>query len=100
MTVWKYIIDLDNVGRDDNIDVVMPSGAELLTVARTAPVAQPDLDTTVTMWARVNPNNTRVERRLRIVGTGNPGANGVYLGTTIHFNGSGVFHIFDLGEQA
>lgn len=82
MQIFKYELPVK-----DLVAVPMPKGAKVITaqVQRGA----------VTLWAEVDPDAPRVERRFRIVGTGHPfepiGLS--YIGTVQ--NGLLVWHVYE-----
>ena len=84
-TIWKYPLQVT-----DTQEIAMPGGAELLAVQM-----QND---TPTLWARVDTVEPYAPRRIVIVGTGNPGWNGVgeYIGTFQMHGGALVFHAFEV----
>ncbi len=59
MTIWKFPIEVT-----DEQHVNMPRGAKVLTVQFQAG--------SITIWALVDPTASKVKRRVRVVGTGNP----------------------------
>lgn len=71
--------------------VRMPRGAELLHVA----MQHGD----VTVWALVDDDNSRVNRRITVIGTGwdVEEGSGKFVGTA--FDGAFVWHVFDGGEE-
>lgn len=83
--VWKY--DLQP-GRNE---LSMPEGGKILTAAA-------QFDTPV-IWAKVDPDRTRVRRTVLAVVTGERvDAMGAYVGTALLVGGNFVLHIFDQGE--
>jgi len=82
LTVWKYEIPLE-----DEFEITMPVGAELLMVSIQA--GQPQL------WVRVDPAAPTRARAFRVVGTGYPGAFGGYVGSFMLRDGALVFHLFE-----
>ena len=87
-TVYKYELEIA-----DEQFVVMPTGAELLTVQVQAGTGM------VCLWARVDTDAPVVRRRIWMRGTGYPDAYDVYVATFQYHFGL-VFHVFDGGEQA
>lgn len=83
--VWKY-----DLAPGLN-ELPMPEGGEILTAAA-------QLDTPV-IWAKVDPDRTRVRRTVLAVATGQRvDALGAYVGTALLLGGNFVLHIFDQGE--
>jgi hypothetical protein len=85
--IWKFTLDLQ-----DDQEVEMPSGAELLTVQMQAD--------TICLWAIVDPHTTKRDRRtFYIVGTGHDmppkvsAAN--YVGTVQQAGGALIWHVFE-----
>ena len=88
LTVWKFPMRIADVAVAE-----MPKGARLLRAG-----IQND---TFCVWALVDPEAPKVERRVRIAGTGHPIAadlTEVYVNTFEMHGGALVFHVFDLGE--
>jgi hypothetical protein len=81
VTVFKYPLELV-----DEQHVEMPTGSELLTV-------QVQHDTPM-LWARVDTTRPAEQRLIRLAGTGNPNAVGVYVATVQLLGGSLVLHAF------
>ena len=90
MKIFKYT--LQPLTRD--VDVKMPHGARLLTVANQG-------GDTVCVWAEVDTRQPLVTRRFALVGTGEDFTGlGIYVGTAHEVAGYLVVHVYDLGEQA
>ena len=83
-TIWKYLLD------SDNVVLSMPSGADILSVQ-----TQND---GICLWARVSPDAPATTRRFRIAPTGRwiDFEMISFLGTVQQFNGSLVWHIFEV----
>ena len=92
-TIWKYPLPVQ-----DRVELEMPDGAEILTVA--SDTGEPCL------WAAVETERPKGKRVLHIVGTGHPmppeSANWWYIGT-FFVPRPGivlVFHVFDEGYES
>ena len=86
-TIWKF----DTVVADE-VEIVMPEGAEIIHVA---PWMTPAF---LQLWAVVDPEAPRVGRRLSIRGTGHPlGEVGDHLGT-VQSQGL-VWHLFEAMDR-
>jgi hypothetical protein len=82
-TIWKFPLPIGDV-----VDVPMPEGARVLTVAA--------ISDAPFLWAIVDPYAPVVDREFVIRGTGHPlGDVGAYLGTFIVLGGTLVFHVFE-----
>lgn len=83
-TIWKFEFAVS-----DEVQVSMPRGAEILSVGRQKP-------NHVCVWALVDTEANREQRRFFLRGTGHP-ATGVcaaaFLGTV--FDGALVWHVFN-----
>lgn len=81
-TIFKYDIS-------ENTGVLMPEGAQVLTVQMQR--------TSACVWAVVDPNAPMVLRRFVLYGTGHPLPDepGTYVGTFQVAGGSLVWHLFD-----
>jgi hypothetical protein len=87
--IWKFQLPVNDIAY-----VGMPAGSRVLSVA-----VQQD---TVVVYAAVNPKEeTRVQRRFRIAGTGHPVENKItkedgwrFLGTVSLRDGALMFHVF------
>lgn len=88
--IWKF--DLKPNEGDEMVAVVnMPVGAQVLTVQMQ--YGEPRL------WALVDPNAPKADRRFQVVGTGhkfNPKPSAHYLGTFQMQSGAFVFHVFEV----
>lgn len=90
LTIWKFPLEIV-----DEMAIEMPVGARLLTVQVQGG--------TPTLWALVSPQAPKVQRRIRIIGTGHPlrlADDLSYVGTvqTIGaYGGDLVWHVFDGG---
>lgn len=81
-TIWKIALRGADV---QTIDV--PVGAEFLC-------AREQRDD-ICVWFRCDPSQPVEQRKVAIVGTGNPApADGRYIGTASLLNGSLIFHVF------
>ncbi|MNG24911.1 hypothetical protein D3C84_1096880 [compost metagenome] len=94
MQIWKFVLNLGDVGPNGVMLVDMPSQAETLSVQlqNGSPV----------LWARVHPAAEPVKR---VIGVALTGKSENWLGDihpfidTVQFNGGAfVAHFFDLGE--
>lgn len=91
-TVWKYEIDFDDLNPNAEIAVAMPMGAEILT-------AREQGRDKVCVWARVNPDEVRIVKRMfSICGTGHPAPFSDYVGTAMLFGGTLVLHVFVVAD--
>ncbi len=89
LTIYKYPLPVS-----DEFNVHMPKGARLLSVQ-----VQHDAPC---LWAMVDTNNQKAQRRLAIRGTGHSAERlgfAAFVGTFQLEGGALVFHLFDLGEQ-
>lgn len=86
-TIWKY--QLDAVGKQR---VYMKQKAEILAVQVQ--------DGNPCIWALVDPEQSSIQRTLRIYGTGQPIEDdpGRYIGTFQFDGGSLVFHVFEVAS--
>ncbi len=84
--VWKFPLVVD-----DEQEIVMPRGAELLHVARQAGVLM--------LWARVNPEAPKVRHLLCMRGTGHEAPDDARHIASI-LDGIFVWHFFDQGETS
>lgn len=92
-TVFKETIHLSDIEEDDSVSLMLPSGAEILTVAEQFRGSR-----ALSVWYRCCPAAEKVIRKLYIVGTGNPApnkSNARYLSTVILADGALVLHAFD-----
>lgn len=85
-TIWKFSLEMT----DDQL-VEMPKGAMVLSVQTQH--EKPCL------WALVDPDQKREERKISIRGTGHPihGDLGAFIGTFQMHGGALIFHAFDGG---
>lgn len=87
-TIYKYPITLE-----EDFDILMPVGAQFLTVQTQGEHGAPQ------MWWEVNTANPITERHsFRVYGTGwqmNPDAHLRYLGTFQQENGRFVWHLYE-----
>lgn len=89
-TVWKFTIH-----PTDEQHVEMPRGAVILT-------ASAQYDSTIQVWARVDPDAPMVKRRVRVVGTGHDASDTIdmaYVGTAKMARDALIFHVFVGGER-
>jgi hypothetical protein len=92
-TIWKY--STIEYGFDKNFTIIMPKGAEILTIQRDEKNNHP------TIWAMVDPNEKEQEERdFELFGTGHEisfdmGIERKYIGTYQYQNGEFVGHIFE-----
>lgn len=88
--IYKYSVALDrDDDDDDDFTIELPSGAQLLTVQTQ--------DTEPYVWAFVNPNAPKVQRKFKLVLTGQSieaTADLSYVGTFQLSAGSLVYHLF------
>ena len=83
MNIWKFPLEVQG----EQV-VSMPRGAKILTVQVQG--------TEVCLWALVDPDKGREERRFAIVGTGHDyDGDGKYIGTIQLSSGRLIFHIFE-----
>lgn len=82
-TVYKYPLP-----HQRDVTIELPRGAEILSVG-----AQDD---NAVLWARADPHQPKVIRKLRIIGTGHPDADGTFIGTILLHDGRLVFHVFEV----
>lgn len=88
--IWKFDLK-PNEGDEMVVVVNMPVGAQVLTVQM-----QHDKPR---LWALVDPEAPRADRRFQVVGTGhkfNPKPSAHYLGTFQMQSGAFVFHVFEV----
>lgn len=97
-TIYRYRLNII-----DEQTISMPTGAEILTVARREGAHRALLGVgshePVEMWALVDPDAPMQERRIRIAGTGHPLAdvdNLAFLGSVQIAQGQLVFHVFEI----
>lgn len=90
--IWKFPLPIE-----DEIDIEMPEGAEVLTVQE-----QPEsgLGSPLFVWALVDTEaNPYSRRRFKVLGTGNPADNLLrldrYIGTVQTAGGIAVWHIWE-----
>jgi hypothetical protein len=87
-TIWKYRLPVQ-----DRVELEMPAGAEILTVA--SDTGEPCL------WAAVDSEQPKTKRILHIVGTGHPmppeSTSWWYIGTFFVATPVLVFHVFTEG---
>jgi hypothetical protein len=88
--IWKFGVPLT-----ERFVLVMPAGAQVLTVQNQGDVAH--------VWVLVDPSGPRRARRFALYGTGrtlpNAPETGAYVGTFQTEGGQFVWHLFDLGEE-
>lgn len=90
-TIWKFELELTDVQH-----VKMPAGARILSVDRQTFGSRAAL----MLWALVDPSVPAVNRKIGIVGTGNPAPSmdTVFVGTVVM--PPFVWHVFDGGEAS
>lgn len=90
-TIWKYPFRII-----DKVALLMPQGAKLLYAAPCNEPGKGDL----CVWALVQPQAKRLERRLHVFGTGQEIPTTQQLGNYLGTVELGVFvwHLFDAGE--
>lgn len=84
-TIWKYPLTPREIQ-----DVTMPEGAEILTVQ--------NQKEQVCLWAKVDPNATKVVRTFAVYGTGwevITNAEFRYIGTVQLEAGDLIYHVFE-----
>jgi hypothetical protein len=86
--IWKFTLETT-----DNQVIEMPIGAEILTVQMQG--------STPCLWALVNPDVVKEQRRIEIYGTGHEmrydmRVNQKYIGTYQLAGGGLVFHVFEI----
>lgn len=85
--VWKFEIDVAKLDANSEVAVSMPMDAEVLTAR--------EQGEKVCVWARVNPDEKRIVKRMfGVCGTGHPAPMTSYVGTAMLFGGSLVLHVF------
>lgn len=87
-TIWKY-----RLATKDRQDVLMPQGAEILTV-------QVQGDGEPCLWTRVDAAAPQRYRRIVTCGTGHAAPDLPFIGTYQVLSGAFVWHVFDGGERA
>ena len=90
LVIWKYPLELT-----DGQQVMMPAGAEILSVA--------EQNGRLCLWALVDPAETlRLGRLIEIHGTGNLSINTLrtrkFIGTCVTSGGALVWHVFEAQE--
>ena len=84
MVIWKFKLEITDVQV-----VRMPAGAKILSVA--------NQDGNLCLWAMVHTESPNVDRKIEILGTGNPiplyRAPRTFIGTAII--GRFVWHVFE-----
>ena len=90
--VWKYDIPTADAATFAGYHTLIPAQAKFLNCA-----IQHDQDL-VSTWFEVESEMPRVRRYFRVFGTGHTidDSRFSYLGTTLHFNGSLVLHLYTL----
>lgn len=85
-TIWKYELEVI-----DTQEIFIPNGFEVLAIKTQH--GKPCL------WARVDPERSKLNAEIRIHGTGHdvPETTGKYLGTFQIHDGELVFHVFIRG---
>jgi hypothetical protein len=85
-TIYKYTLPVT-----DEAIVEMPAGAEIL------PFVHQSSHYEINLWAIVEPNHQKENRRFEVYGTGNPFLNSRdnYIGTVVTSSGF-VWHIFEV----
>ena len=83
-TIWKFPIPII-----DEIEVLMPAGAEVLSVGNQQEAAQ--------VWAAVDDEMPTNHRHFKLRGTGHPltGDEGRFVGSFQLAGGRLVFHLFE-----
>lgn len=92
-TVFKETFHLSEIRDDNSVDLSLPSGSEILTVAEQFKDSK-----SLQVWYRCCPDAPKVSRKLFVVGTGNPAPNksrASYISTAILGGGGLVLHFFD-----
>lgn len=90
MTIWKFPVPIE-----DDFTIEMPRSARVLSVQiqHGVPV----------LWALVQPDDVKVERRFRVAGTGHPlpaeSLGWAFIGTFQIHGGALVFHLFGCPES-
>lgn len=86
-SIWKFPVVIA-----DSFAIEMPTGSRLLSVQSQLGAPQ--------LWALVDPTAPKVNRKLRLYGTGHTVTDGNgYVGTFQLQSGHLVFHLFDDGES-
>jgi len=83
-TIWKFQFEVD-----DNIEIEMPMGAEILTVGIQHGIP--------CLWALVDTEKDKIKRKFELYGTGHPVSerHKKYIGTFQTREGYLVFHLFE-----
>lgn len=89
--VWKYDIPIDQAANTLGYFASIPTGAQFLHCAIQY------RENTITTWFEVNPDAPEETRCFRVFGTGHTiDQRGLYYrGTTLHFNGTLVLHLYE-----
>lgn len=83
IAIWKFPLQVT----DEQL-LVMPSDAEVLSVQMQQGV--------LCLWAKLETKRPCSQRRVRIVGTGNPCVDvGRYVGTVQQYDGALIWHVFE-----
>ena len=84
--IFKYVIPID----DAEVQIEIPLGGEILSCLTQ--------DDEVCIWVKVDPNARLVTRSFKTIGTGHEFKDEYlhYVGTVLIFNGTLVFHLFEL----
>jgi antitoxin component HigA of HigAB toxin-antitoxin module len=84
-TIWKFPI---TEIKEEQV-IKMPEGAEILTIQNQYGMA--------CLWAKVNPSNPLVDRKIYVYGTGQNVPEQVknYIATVQYLNGSLIYHYFE-----
>lgn len=86
--IYRYALQVD-----DFPEIIMPHGAQVLSVAPDRGGRQAQID----LWALVDPMAELEPREFRVVGTGNqtPTDLGRFIGTVALLGGSFIGHVFE-----
>lgn len=92
--VYKYVIDLV-----DRQTLLLPAGAQILSVDSESPMLGADLKPVLSLWALVDPSASWWQHRIiRIVGTGHEITDSTlqHLATVLIAEGRLVYHVFEV----
>lgn len=97
-TIWKFPLEVTDVQ-----SVAMPQGAQVLTAQLQGPSYEARAtDSSLCLWALVDPDAPKTVRLLHIFGTGHPVYNADslrYISTFQLDGGALVFHVFEQVSQ-
>jgi hypothetical protein len=88
-SIWKFPL-----GIKDDIEILIPESAKLLHLEKQKGM--------ICLWALVNPKNKTELRTFKFFGTGHSIYNVEkleYVGTIMLFEGSQVYHLFEVADD-